>query len=457
MNLIPYYRSILKGIHAAKHCPHHLQDIRFILSYPPVENIIKSTCNTQDVCKNSSEEKEPHKQEKVDSNYIVRICCEDLRRAFLPDSCISSTNELISPILSPAAQRFIHLRELLWIKERLEDIARNNKEMGLVGGIHAENGNVEKCVDSENDVIGFLGDEVFLNEDLQSGEKEKHLRKEKDKNEDCDILAFHEDILPDNTVTNDDNDNDNTDKDFNLLDRNINSLYRGIPTIGDLYGRGEPVLAMHSTSFHLTKHYLNSFGLNLHAITEVITSTERLTQFLQEQIPRTVTCRNENITLTATVRPFDTALGKCSVKGVDPFELARRTFVLEFSLKPENPSHIVDMVDAYLLRLDVRSSQLIEEFSRKDSSRLFWMMNERCVEKDHSRSTGSDPKEDVESKDSDVSKIFELTISNPSNNPTIMKGQLYYVLRTEEDDEIGLHKLPIFSISFGHLLFSNEY
>ncbi|ORC92199.1 uncharacterized protein TM35_000044130 [Trypanosoma theileri] len=486
MNLIPFYRSILKGIHAAKDSPHHLKDIRFILSYPSIEDV-QSSCNIYNVKRkmmkkkkeNSNEEKESQQQETMDPNHIVRICCEDLRRVFLPDPCIPKSALLTSSILSPAAQRFIHMRELLWIKERLEDIGRYHKERENVEevGVHAE---------KDPNVLEFLDDEVFSRENRSPGGNGKHLRRENEKNEDGDILALHEDIIspPDtanndnnvnNNVNNDYDDPNNTEKDSNLMDEKINKFYREIPTIGDLHGLGEPVLRIRTSPFHLTKQYLNSFGLNPQTLTEVITSTEKLTQFLQQHIPRRVTCQNENITLTATVRPFDITLGKwCDGKRRDPFEQARRTFILQFSLTPNNPSYVVEMVDAYLLRLDVRSSQLIEEFSHRDSSRLFWMMNEQSLEKNPTNTTSSTSKSnDLEevagskdnnnnnnnNNDSGISKRYELTISNPSSNPTVMKGQLYYVLRMKDDndkDEMGLHKLPIFNISFGHLLFSND-
>ncbi|ESL09892.1 hypothetical protein TRSC58_02383 [Trypanosoma rangeli SC58] len=419
MNYISLYRSLLKRIHAAHRHPHHLQDIRFILSYPPADaNSHKTSCGRCDF--------NQQQQQRAGPSQIVRACCDDLRRALLSSTGVDDAL-LTSPALSPVAQQFIYLRELAWLKTRLEKIVSESTQKIL---------REAETVASELSENDFLDDAVF-------DEKDPTKKSETD-----DALTPHSDTGGDERTT-------------------------GVASAAELGLRREMFVLRHLAPFPLAKHYLSSFNMEPRAVVAAATSNERLIDFVRRHVPRRVECRNADLTLTASVRLFDAALqGKLPEQG-SPFSQAHRCFMLQFDLQPHDPTARIDVVNSYFLRLDVASSELLEDVGYVHAAHVWKLLQEpfrgigKCGghsgngDRSDSRNAEAAAEEEDyrhnqnERDNEEVLPRFELSFVNPGDNPMVMKGQLYYVVRTGSD-KTPAYELPVRVISFGHLLLFND-
>ncbi|RNF12002.1 hypothetical protein TraAM80_00562 [Trypanosoma rangeli] len=419
MNYLSLYRSLLKRIHAAHRHPHHLQDIRFILSYPPVD---ANSCTSKTSCERCDFNQQ--QQQRAGPSQIVRACCEDLRCALLPSTGVEDAL-LTSPALSPVAQQFINLRELVWLKTRLEKIVSDSTQKIV---------REAEMVASELSENDFLDDAVF-------DEKDPTKNLETD-----DALMPHSDSEGDERAT-------------------------GVASAAELGLRREMFVLRHLAPFPLAKHYLSSFNMEPRAVLAAATSTERLIDFARRHIPRRVECRNADLTLTVSVRLFDAALqGKLPEQG-SPFSQAYRCFMLQFDLQPHDPAARIEVVNSYFLRLDVASSELLEDVGYVHAAHVWTLVQEpfRGIGKcggssgngdcSDSRNAEAAAEEDYrhnqnEGENEEVLSRFELSFVNPGDNPMVMKGQLYYVLRMDSDKSPTC-ELPVRVISFGHLLLFN--
>ncbi|EKF31656.1 hypothetical protein MOQ_004501 [Trypanosoma cruzi marinkellei] len=420
MSLLPLYRSLLRRIHAAKCHPHHLQDIRFILSYPLVETASRTVTSSDEVC--GSGLLQQQQQQRADSSHVVRACCDDLHRALLSDSHVCDTPST-SRSLSPVAQRFIHMRELAWLKTRLEKVLSASTQTILKEA---------EMVASELNETDFLDDAFFAEKDpTKDGEAEKEWRPHNNAEED--ICAT------------------------------------GVASAGELGLRREMFVLRHIAPFPLAAYYLSSFNMDSRAIVAAAGNNERLLDFVQQHVPRRVVCQNADLTLTVSVRLFDEAMEGKRVEKGSPFSQARRSFMLSFELQPHDPTTRIDVVNSYFLRLDVASSELLEDVGYIHAAHIWKLAqyphrgNGTCCDSiddndDDGRSNG-DATDDHhrhchEGVVDDVTSQFELSFINPSDNPMVMKGQLYYILRAENDNSPAC-ELPVRVISFGQLLLFN--
>ncbi|RNF10265.1 uncharacterized protein Tco025E_06831 [Trypanosoma conorhini] len=415
MNFLPLYRSLLKRIHAAQRHPHHLQDIRFILSYPPVDTSSSTLTNSRGSCDCNLQRRRQH----TGPSRVVRVCCEDLRRALLSSTGATDAPST-PPALPPVAQRFIHLRELAWLKTRLEKISSETTQRIL---------REAERVASELNEDDFLDDAVFAAKDpATAGDTD-------------DASRPHSDAEGDVGAT-------------------------GVASAGELGPRREMFVLRHLAPFPLAKNYLSSFKMDPCAIAAAAASNEQLINFVRRHVPRRVECRNADLALTVSVRPFDAALQGRPVATGSPFSQASRCFMLQFGLQPHDPTARIEVVSSYFLRLDVASSELLEDVGYVHAAHVWKLAQEpfrgggecrgdtensdgaaAAEEEDHRQSPD-------EAENEEASPRFELSFVNPTDNPMVMKGQLYYVLRTD-GDKTPACELPVRVISFGHLLMFN--
>ncbi|KAG8344676.1 hypothetical protein ERJ75_000776500 [Trypanosoma vivax] len=396
MNFAPVYRALLKGIHAAREFPHHLQDIRFILSYPLVHPVLHAT-------QGSGEAQRLMNEPCVDSALIVRICCRDLRRA------IQSTGRNNSGPHSGSlvAQQFIRMRELAWLKARLENITSEAtttllKECHTVGS---------KLSDKD-----FLDDELF--ERTEPG------------------------CAPTSSGSN-----------------SQENSSAAVASAGAIGPRREMFVLRNTSSFPLIKEFLGSFSVSPRGAAEAAeTSNEHLQSFVKQNIPRTVTSQNEDITLTVTVRPFDPNAAYKSGSDDCPFAQAHRYLMLNFLLEPYNDRACVDVVNSYFVRLDVASSELVEDVGYVHASHVLNLsQREEASESGDggkARKSEGTKKRIIWHRSSPGSSQFELSFINLSDTPAVMKGQLHYIIRTENKKQ-GTSESTVRTISFGHILLFN--
>ncbi|ESS71184.1 hypothetical protein TCDM_00233 [Trypanosoma cruzi Dm28c] len=418
MSLLPLYRSLLRRIHAAQRLPHHLQDIRFILSYPLVEAASRKVTSSGEVCGSGL-----LRQHRVDPSHVVRACCDDLHRALLSFSHVCDTPSTSHP-LPPVAQRLIHMRELVWLKARLEKVLSESTQTILKEA---------EMVASELNETDFLDDAFFVEKDLtKDGEAEKEWRS-----------------------------HNNTEEDM---------CATGVASAGELGLRREMFVLRHIAPFPLAAYYLSSFNMDSRAIAAAAGNSEWLLDFVQQHVPRRVVCQNADLTLTVSVRLFDEAMEGKRVEKGSPFSQAHRSFMLRFELQPRDPTTRIDVVNSYFLRLDVASSELIEDVGYVHAAHV-WKLAQypyrgngtHCDSVDNNDddgrsdgvASGDHHRHCHEGVDDDVASQFELSFINPSDNPMVMKGQLYYILRAENDNSPAC-ELPVRVISFGQLLLFNR-
>nr|CCD16792.1 unnamed protein product [Trypanosoma congolense IL3000] len=410
MNFVSLYRSLLKGVHAAKGNPHHLQDTRFILSYPLVEPAFYTTTLGSGV-------EHPGPLKGIDAQKIVQLCCNDLRRAF----------ESVSFEMVSVTQRFIHMRELAWLKSRLENIVSEATEQIL---------NEARAVASDLPNDDFLSEEVFLRHTHGSS-------KEVSKAEAAAGSAV--------------------------------KRPKGVASAGALGLRQEMFILQHRTQFPLVREFFNSFAADPQAIANVAMSNAKLQDFVRRNTSRTVTCKNGDVAVTIAVRPFDSSITRKPVGEGSPFSHAYRYFMVRFHVVPHDPSVLsVDVINSYFLRLDVASLELVEDVGYLHASgvwKLAQQVNARRGNMSGSPRNVSGNADDgggekscevpdeaarpaQPSLQSDPSLQFELSFINASDGPTVMKGQLYYTL-TEKDSKLN-SEMRVRVISFGNLLLLND-
>ncbi|CBH14728.1 hypothetical protein, conserved [Trypanosoma brucei gambiense DAL972] len=414
MNFVPLYRSILKGIHTAKRHPYHLQDIRFILSYPLVKPVYYAT-------KPNSELKQLEPLQGIDTPLLVRTCLEDLRRAFMsvPSKDMS------------VAQQFVYMRELGWLKCRLENIASESTDAILKEA---------RVVASEVTDDDFLDDQIIVR---QGRPNNKELQ--------C--------------VQTGNNGSEMGDCGY------------GVASAGAIGLRYEMFILQNVAPLPLVKEFLSSFSQNTEAAAAAATSNQKLQEFARRYVPRTVMCQNEDLTLTVTVNAFDAALTRKSTEENNPFARVHRYFMIRFDLSPSDPLVLgVDVVNSYFLRLDAGSAELVEDIGYLHAADV-WKLSQELRVKGSGSSTDSDDIKDNGCVDGSGSSKehaaegnvncmdhnehehnptshFELSFINPSDGPTIMKGQLYYTLRTKSSASAS--KMNVGVISFGHILLFND-
>lgn len=409
MCFLPLYRSLLKRLHAAQNYPHHLQDIRFILSYPPL--VSGALCTGAEGGGVGDCELRP-----LDNAQVVRSCAADLRRALLPPSFVSSPPPTV-------AERFIRMRELAWLRTRLEDISSE-----ATRAIRRE----ARMVESELGEGDFLDDDTFAENKMAAGTTEP-----------CGGAGRDE-------------------------------CAGGVASAGELGKRREMFVLRRVAPFPLAREYLSDFTMDPKAVATACASSERLVEFVQRHVPRCVECQNADLTLSVSVRLFDAAMIGRRVEQWEeecPFAQARRHFMLHFSLRPHDRRSRVDVVNSYFLRLDVASSELLEDVGYVHAAHVWQVAqtlgNEECGgalgdpdksnnnnDNSNNNNAGNEGGEQDEVDAVDARSQFELSFLNPSDNPMVMKGQLYYTLRTDNDNT-DASNLPIRVISFGHLLLFN--
>ncbi|KEG11347.1 hypothetical protein DQ04_02721060 [Trypanosoma grayi] len=322
-------------------------------------------------------------------------------------------SQAASPNLTPVAQRFIHMRELAWLKTRLEDVMSNATDAILKEA---------RMVASDLSECDFLDDALFSRTATQ-----------------------HDEDAADGKIRHDACEE--------------NKCVGGVASAGELGPRREMFILRHVAPFPLAKEYLGAFGMDRNAVSAAAVSHEQLVDFARCHVPRRITCQNSDLTITVTVRPFDPAVtgGRLAESG-GPFAQAHRCFMLRFDLQPHDPAARIDVVNSYFLRLDLASSELLEDVGYVHAAHV-WRLSQppfrrRDSNKGSSSSGDNDNDNDNGNGYTESLPRFELSFVNPSDSPMVMKGELYYILRTD-NDKTPACELPIRVVSFGHLLLFN--
>ncbi|KAG5492688.1 hypothetical protein JKF63_01267 [Porcisia hertigi] len=523
MKVAPVYRRVVKQLYTACHTrPHFVQDIRFLLSFPlyttgneggqglpqatsalekgntlaadgaaPAD---ASTSPRSSSCELATRDLvEVHLQRPssecypVDPSALFSMCYRDLHNAVCESDSVEGA-------MNPVATQIMRYRNLLWLQERLARVLSSKTRQLLATSLSISQGPTEG---------DFIPDEFF-------DKKKAHSRGNSSSSSgplaperagDADIAGDGCVAEPPSTTGTSpqsaaDKMTHNTMATFaattphggltEAVEENDPDIVYSAGAIGQ---QQEVFVLRHREAFPMAAQFLSGFPtITASELASCAYQRASLTQLVQQKLPTSTTCQNEDVSLSVSLEPYDVEYTSKEHAGIGYFSAAHRQFRVRFALEPHAPQGTgaerteVLVVNSYFVRLDMELMQLVEEVGYLHSGDVLRMLRERDYGDHFSEFIGSEVAEvlgeevfvapnegkSVTAADSpdtsrsslpslsthapatpaEGSRVFTLYFANYSDAPMVLKGLLYYKLGQRHQ----LSQAPIRCIPLGFLL-----